>query len=134
TVANLTADAKYHVRAHAGRSPRFTVRVLTVPRIEGVRFRVTPPAYTNRPPYEGPLPKGGIAGLPGTKVQVWATSNRPLRGGTVRFTPPGTEPASLAATGQSASEVTGTFEIRTAGQGQVKITGAAGQESAGAFT
>ena len=38
-----------------------------------VRFRITPPAYTNRPPYDGPLPKDGIAGLPGTVVQVWAT-------------------------------------------------------------
>ena len=35
------------------------------------------------PPYEGPLPKEGVSGLPGTKVQIFLRSNRPLSGGTI---------------------------------------------------
>ncbi len=134
TVANVTTPVRYHVRSHAGRSAKFTVRVITVPRLEAIRFRVTPPAYTNRPPYEGPLPKGGLAGLVGTRVEVWATSNRPLAAGTIRFTPPGTDPIALASVSAGASEVTGSFEIRTPGQIQLKITDLDGQESTDAFT
>jgi hypothetical protein len=134
TVANLTADVRYHIRAHAGRSQRFAVRVLTVPKIDAVRFRVTPPAYTNRPAYEGPLPKGGLAGLPGARVEVWAASNRPLSGGTLRFTPPSSGPVALTPVSPGGSEVTGSFEIRAAGQLRLKVTDRDGQESADTFT
>jgi hypothetical protein len=82
-VAKVTSPAIYYVRAYRARSEKHNIRVKTVPRIENVRFRIIPPAYTNRPAYEGPLPKEGVAGLPGAKVLVWATSNRPLSGGTI---------------------------------------------------
>ena len=65
------------------RSKRFEIGIITAPKLEAVRFRITPPAYTNRPPLEGPLPQGGLAALPGTVVQVWAKSNRPLSAGTL---------------------------------------------------
>ena len=88
TLTSVTSPGRYFVRAHTGRSRSFRIDVITVPRLEAVRFRITPPAYTNRPPYEGPLPQGGLAGLPGTKVQLWVQSNRPLSGGTLEL--PGT--------------------------------------------
>ena len=81
TLTNVTADARYFVRARGARSPRFSVSVLTVPKLQNVRFRITPPAYTHRPPVQGPLPPSGLTALPGTTVQVWAKSNRPLSGG-----------------------------------------------------
>jgi hypothetical protein len=83
TLTNVTSAGRYFVRAHAGRSQNFRIDLITVPKLEAVRFRITPPAYTNRPAYEGPLPQGGLMGLPGTKVQLWAKSNRPLSGGTL---------------------------------------------------
>ena len=48
-----------------------------------VRFRILPPAYTRDAAYEGPLPQGGISALAGTVIEVQATSNRPLKRGTV---------------------------------------------------
>jgi hypothetical protein len=85
-LAKVTAPAIYYVRSYRARSTKHTISVITVPRIENVRFRIIPPAYTNRPAYEGPLPKEGVAGLPGAKVQVWVTSNRPLSHGTLSVT------------------------------------------------
>lgn len=87
TVANVTVPGRYFIRAEGARSKHFDIGVITVPRLETVRFRITPPAYTHHPPYEGPLPQGGIAGLPGTKVELWAKSNRPLSAGSLTFTP-----------------------------------------------
>ncbi len=86
-LSRVTLPRQYFVRAGRARSRRFSLDVITTPRIEELRCRVSPPAYTHLGDYEGPLPSGGLSGLPGTQVQVWATSNRPLRGGTVRLLP-----------------------------------------------
>jgi hypothetical protein len=129
-VAAVTAPGRYFVRSHGGRSRKFRIDVLTVPRLEGVRFRVTPPAYTNLAPYEGPLPQGGLAGLPGTTIQVWARSNRPLSGGSLEV--PGDDPAAavaLAPTARGAREATGSFEVRRPGKLRLRVTDTEGQAS-----
>ena len=100
--------------------------MITTPRIEDVRCRIAPPAYTHLSPYEGPIPSGGFSGLPGTQVQICATSNRPLRGGTVRLLAggkPSTEKSNniALAPGAVAEEVTGTFEIRSAGKFELQV-------------
>jgi len=82
-VANVTAPGKYLVRAGRARSRHFDIGILTVPRFEQVTFKITPPAYTRQSAYEGPLPQGGLAGLPRTMVQVRVRSNRPLAGGVI---------------------------------------------------
>lgn len=131
TVASVTAPSRYHVRAHAGRSPRFHIDVVTVPLVEAVRFRITPPAYTNRPAYDGPLPPGGITGLPGTRVQVWAKSNRPLAAGSMAV--PGNSNVAMSATSPGAPEASGEFTIRSAGRLRFTITDVDGQQSTSAF-
>ena len=86
--------------------------VLTVPRLEAVRFRITPPAYANRPVYEGPLPQGGLAGLPGTRVQVWVRSNRPLGGSVGEVSGAGsTAPLALEPVADNAMEAAGVFTL-----------------------
>ncbi len=82
-LAAVTREHTYHVRAYRARSPRYAIEVITVPRIEEVRVRIVPPEYTGEAAYEGPVPKDGIAGLPGTEVRLWVRSNRPLSGGTL---------------------------------------------------
>jgi len=157
TVASVTEPVRYYVRTRGARSRKYGIEVITVPKLESVRFRITPPAYTNRPPYEGPLPQGGIAGLAGTKVELWASSNRPLSGGTLEFNPDAaaanpptsaatstapsstksaTQPAAptpsslaLAPTSPRAAEATGSFVIGAAGKIRVKVTDVAGQAS-----
>src|SRR2546429_52122 len=85
TVAGVTAPTKYFVRGPGSRSRKFNVELITVPKLEGVRVRITPPAYTNRPPYEGAVPQGGFSGLAGTKIEIFAKSNRPLSGGSIEM-------------------------------------------------
>jgi hypothetical protein len=145
TVASVTSSGKYFVRGGSSRTQRFDVGVITVPELKQIRFRVTPPAYTHRPPYEGPLPQGGLAGLPGTRVELWATSNRPLSGGKLTFAPekgnaatasvtqPTSAPSPLTPTATDASEVAGSFVITAPGRIEVGVTDTAGQPSRDTF-
>lgn len=133
-LARVTEPTVYFVRAYRARSPQYRIGVITVPRIENVRFRIEPPAYTRQGPYQGPLPKGGVAGLPGTKVQVWAESNRPLSGGTLSLTgPAGLVQQPLKPTSDSAREVTGEFAVARDGKFHLNVRDTEGQESRESF-
>ncbi|MEP0845012.1 MAG: hypothetical protein HRF43_20105, partial [Phycisphaerae bacterium] len=78
SITSVTARQRYFVRDGRARSRRYGIEVLSVPRFQEVTFRVTPPDYTRQSAYEGPLPQGGLAGLPRTTVTVRVKSNRPL--------------------------------------------------------
>jgi hypothetical protein len=141
TVANVTTPQTYLVRSGRARTPHYDLSVVTVPKLADVRFKVQLPAYTHRPPYDGPLPQNGLSGLAGTTVEVHAKSNRPLRGGTIAFTPlvsPTTSPTTAPATpseiamtpiATGASEVAGTFQIRSSGRISLGVTDVDGQRS-----
>lgn len=133
TVANVIEPREYFVRAGRARSEKFAIDVITVPRLEEVTFKVTPPAYTNRPPYEGPLPQGGLAGLPGTRVDIRASSNRPLSAGSVDFSPKSIPSLALAPLASQAREVAGFFEIRQPARAAIKVIDVAGQPSNESF-
>ncbi len=130
SLTRLTQPSKYSVRGEGARSPKYQIEVLTVPRIESVRFRITPPAYTNDAPFEGPLPKEGLAGLPGTRVSVVAKSNRPLQSGTITLQhAQDTQPVTLQPTTAGSDEVAGEFTLQAAGKFQLNVTDVAGQSS-----
>lgn len=140
TLSRVTTPARYLVRAAAGRSPHFQIDVITVPRLENVRFRITPPAYTHAASYEGPLPEAGLTGLAGTEVTVWASSNRPLSGGSVALTfaasqpgqtPPAAETLALQpVSGDSdGTQVSGSFTLTKPGRFEIKVSDVDGIES-----
>jgi hypothetical protein len=131
SLANITAPSQYFVRAGRARSSRYELGVITTPKLENVTFKVTLPAYTQRPPYEGPLPQGGLVGLPGTAVQVKAKSNRQLKGGTMTFSP-STQPAGMSPLGEK--EVAGSFQITEAGKVNIGVTDVEGQSSTETLT
>ena len=121
-LSRVTTPRQYFVRAERARSRRFSLDVITTPRIEELRCRVAPPAYTHLAAYEGPLPSSGLSGLPGTQVQIWATSNRPLRGGTVRLLPTDGKPRDVPLTvGTAPEEVAGSFAIKAAGKFELQV-------------
>jgi len=136
-LAKVTEPADYYVRAFRARSRKYRIGVITVPRLGEVRFRVVPPEYTGLGPDEGPLPKGGIAGLPGTKVRVWAASNRPLSGGTITLIPAdeGTEPRELAMrpAAEDAQQAVGDFEVTGDARFEIRVVDVAGQPSQESF-
>ncbi len=143
TVSQVTAPGRYFISAGHARSRRFRYDVITVPEIRETRVRVTPPAYTHLPPYIGPVPERGIVGLPGTKVKIWAKSNRPLSGGSVAFMPAmapqtapttGPSPVALSPTAEGAGEVSGLFTLSVAGTINLTVTDTAGQRSREPYT
>ncbi len=129
-LAKVTTPAVYHARSYRARSETYRIGVITVPRIEDVRLRITPPAYTNQNPYEGPLPTDGVAGLPGTSVRVWARSNRPLGGGTITVAGSG-QPfeAQMKPTAVGSHEVVGQFEVACDGAFSLHVIDVDGQRS-----
>jgi hypothetical protein len=116
TVGAVESPFSYHVRGPQGRSRRFRVEVVVAPRIDRVEARVEPPAYTRLPPFEGPYPEKGIAGVKGTRVRLGAVSNRPLAWGTLEWKAVGeaeAEPPLELASADSGdpNRVEGGFEI-----------------------
>jgi hypothetical protein len=102
-LAKVVEPFDYYVRAGRARSVRYHISVVTVPLIEDARVRIVPPAYANHGLYEGKLPKEGVCGLRGTKVEIFLRSNRPLRGGTIALTKgAGTSGQWAVGSGQSA--------------------------------
>lgn len=134
-LSEIVSPRRYFARARGTRSRRFQIDVITVPRLETVRWRVVPPAYTGDAAYEGPTPADGLAGLIGTRVQVWATSNRPLAGGALTVEAGGDrKQVSLAPLGSGSNEVAGRFEIEAAGKFSLTVTDVAGQDSQEPFS
>ena len=120
TVANVDSPSRYFLRSGRARTEQYSLGVITVPRLQKVTFRIALPAYTNRPPYEGPLPQMGITGLSGTLVKVTATSNRPLSGGLMTITTSGgADQVAMIASGTN--EVSGTFQIHATGKLELKV-------------
>lgn len=136
-LVDLRAPLEYYVRAGRARSHRYRVTVMSVPQINLVRFRVTPPAYTNQSPYEGPLPEDGLSGLSGTEVQVHVTSNRPLKAGTLELTtdtsnlPIGMSRDESDGTGRT---VSGRFTITANARFDVRVVDLDGQVSSQGFS
>ncbi len=141
TIAGVISSGKYFVQGPDVRSRRYQITVATVPVLQSVAFRITPPAYTHLGPYQGPLPQGGISGLPGTRVDVTAQSNRPLSGGTIELRPPGapsTRPAefltiAMKPAADPPNAAIGSFTLQRAGRMELRITDTAGQDSLDKF-
>ncbi|MEN6407109.1 MAG: hypothetical protein ABFC77_11635 [Thermoguttaceae bacterium] len=148
-LAKVVEPMDYHVRADRARSRRYHVRVKTVPRIENARLRIVPPRYADRAAYEGPLPKDGVCGLPGTQVEVFLRSNRPLRGGTMtiagarsdrsrdrspRSSPPRNLEVALRPVEPGSQEVVGRFSIAGDGRFECRVIDEAGQTSQQSFS
>ena len=162
-LAKVTEPATYYVRAYRARSERYQITVVTVPQIVSSRLRIEPPAYTRQAAYEGPLPKDGVAGLPGTRVRIWVRSNRPLSGGRLVLTGQqsqnedrhlatnrsagkgqhalgasphfgiGPEERTMEPTAPGSDEVSGQFAIGGDGKFECRVTDEAGQASQQSF-
>jgi len=137
TVSSITRSGHYFVRAKKARSERHHYEVITVPQLEKVRFRITPPEYTRDAVYEGVLPQNGISGLKGTTVEVTATSNRPLSGGTIDLILNGdrqTIRLEPVVSDGTSHQVSGRWTISQAGVFHLRVTDVAGQHSRGELT
>ena len=147
-LSKVTEPAAYHVRCYRARSRKYGIELITVPQLESVRVEVVPPPYSGQPRYAGPVPADGVKGLCGTKVTLWATSNRPLSGGRIVVTA-AASPPQRARAGSHAPEATsvpmrpvepggeevrGQFEIRGGGKFECRVIDGAGVASQQSFS
>ncbi len=134
-LARVTSDSQYYARARRARSLRYAIEVITIPKLKNVRFRIAPPEYVRRAVYEGAMPEGGIAGLAGTQVQVFAESNRPLSHGTLALAAAGgVQKIRLEPVKGTPETVSGSFEIHTPGRFDVDVTDVAEHDSREKFS
>lgn len=134
TLARVEEPGRYFIRAERARSKRYRIEVITVPRIQSVRFRIRPPAYTRDAEYRGPLPKNGIAALVGTRIEVQVASNRPLSGGEIVLTEARqSRTVPLRPTGKASSAALGDFEVTSAGRFELRLVDTKGQKSRETF-
>lgn len=134
-LSEIIAPCRYYARARRTRSHQYEIGVITVPRLETVRWRISPPAYTGDAAYEGPTPAGGLAGLQGAQVQVWAASNRPLSGGVLAIEEgENRREVELRPLAKGSNEATGTFEIQAAGKFSLTVADVAEQKSQEPFS
>lgn len=79
TLQGAQQSLRYFATANDGRSNPHTIRVEDRPAILGVRLGLRYPAYTGRPPQTLAATAGNIVAPVGTRVEVTATANKPLR-------------------------------------------------------
>jgi len=138
-LSKLTEPTSYFVRSYRARSIKYRIDIITVPRIETVRVLIVPPPYAGQPNYEGPVPDEGVKGLRGTKVTVWATSNRPLSGGRLQVTRGRGASGKLDVLAMQPSEpggqeAFGRFEISSDGKFELQVLDEARQLSQQSFS
>ncbi|HJQ79698.1 MAG TPA: hypothetical protein VJ828_07070, partial [Lacipirellulaceae bacterium] len=140
-LTRLTTPMDVYARSGRARSRRGHLEVQMTPEILSTKVRITPPAYTRRPAFEGAIPKDGIVGLAGTEVEFTVTSNRPLGKGRLMLVPQGDtgsevtlQPVAKAELDEAASPedvatVSGSFRLEKPGRFELSVFDVDGLES-----
>ena len=129
TLIRVTEPIEYQAQTGRAKSKRFAVSLISVPDINDVQIRVTPPEYTRMGTVIA-SDNDAIQGLKGTKVEVIATSNMPLEGGQLVITgQEGAKTIELTSIKGSDTSVKGDFEIEAGGKFELKVTNTTGIES-----
>lgn len=137
-LTRVTRAADYFIRADGARSETYRLDVRMTPEFESVLSVVTPPAYTKRSRYEGPIPDGGFQGLVGTRVDLEVVSNRPLKNGSIQIEIGETRSEVLMTVAKASSKenaleasrtVQGGFEITQDARFQITLTDVDGTPS-----
>lgn len=131
---------EFYIDTTRGRSKRYTLAVLPVPRFERVQVDYAFPNYTGWEPTTKPVTPAGLRALAGSQATLRITSNVPLQGGTITLTPTGdsdTQPSpaqvSLSPLADDPRVVTGTFTVDGNADLSIELEGADGTLSAAAF-
>jgi len=84
-LTDVKESSQFYARSGRTRSDTGEIEVQLTPKILEAIVRITPVPYTRQAVYEGKIPDSGIAGLLGTQVELFVTSNRPLKMGRLQI-------------------------------------------------
>ena len=84
-LTDVKESSQFYARSGRTRSETGEIEVQLTPKILESIVRITPLPYTRQAIYEGKIPDSGIVGLLGTQVELFVTSNRPLRVGRLQI-------------------------------------------------
>ncbi|MCE9591986.1 MAG: hypothetical protein K8S99_15875 [Planctomycetes bacterium] len=138
TIDRAERSRRFYVEAPSGRSEVHELTVLPVPLFERIAARYDFPAYTGWASRGGPVDRGVISALEGTRVTLTVTSNVPLRGGVISLSSiagiadgkPATQPASrqvrLTPDAADPRRATAAFTVESSGEYSIAITGVDG--------
>lgn len=113
------------------RSPWLAVAVRMQPKVQEVLLTIEPPAYSGLPRREFAVGAQDLAALSGSRITARITSNRPLRGGTLRFGGNATDPAAheIAGEREETHQVRFSWVARTATPLRIEIRDILGTSS-----
>ncbi len=128
TIENVQQDLVYFARIARGRSKRYTLNLMTTPRIEDVVITYNYPPYTRLKSRTRLLKDEGIKAYKNTKISMSISSNRPLKGGDLRV-----YDATLPLEVRSRHTVVGQFSILGEGSFSAGVLDASDNWSANRF-
>ncbi len=130
----LTSPIEIAFSCGKARSIWYPVSLLYEPNVLSGRVKITPPSYTRLAPSEVPLDTNEIKAIEGSEVTLELTSNRPLSGGTLVFTPialPGVTSIAQSFPGSASGDrATFTWKATTSGRLSATIRDVRGTPSA----
>ena len=84
-LTEVKESSQFFARSGRTHSETGELDVQLTPKILESMVRIIPLAYTRQAVYEGKIPESGISGLKGTQVEMFLTSNRPLKSGRMQI-------------------------------------------------
>ena len=84
-LTEVREPVQFFARSGNARSETGQLNVQLTPKILSAIARITPLAYTGQAVYEGKIPDAGLSGLVGTQVELFISSNRPLKLGRMQI-------------------------------------------------
>jgi len=126
-LTDVKEPVQFFARSGRTRSETGELNVQLTPTILEATVRITPLPYTRQAVYEGKIPESGIAGLVGTQVEVFVTSNRPLKSGQLQFlfddkSERSDELAPVDSENRQANSVASRFTLERGGKFEITVT------------
>ncbi len=132
-LTDVKESSQFFARSGRTHSETGELDVQLTPKILESIVRITPLAYTRQAVYEGKVPDSGISGLEGTQVEIFLTSNRPLKNGRMQIQYDDNSQQFIDLTVNSEDKrgamVAGRFALDREGKFDVKVTDVDGLQS-----
>lgn len=126
----VTRDFEFAIVGGDGRTEWFPVEAVPAPEVESIRVAIEYPAYTGLPREEYPPGRGHVRAVVGSRVTVWARSNKPLVAAELYWEKGAPTPAQM---GPDSRELAATFAVTADEEYRVVLRDEKGMTNANRF-